>query len=268
MQREGHGEGDAMNLEKREKGQGHSPQEWAKILGIGKKSLLNDRYLKRSNNRLCRSRLWKAMRKWLRPGTSLLDAGCGMGQWVHFFHGQEIAAVELDFSEEMISTLRNRFPRYTWIHGCVQNIALPDDSFDYVLSLGVVEHDPNGPQQALNEFHRILKKGGIAFVSVPLDTPARRKASRLRYNQSNPTAFFFEYQFTVKELSDHMINAGFRVASTVLYTRNLNVVFPRVYLFAERCGRIPLALAHRLFIPIMALCPNSYCMVLAVGIKL
>jgi ubiquinone/menaquinone biosynthesis C-methylase UbiE len=259
--------GGVMNLEKREKGQGHTPQEWARALGIAKKTLLSERSLKRFSKRLRRGRLWREIQKWIRPGTSLLDAGCGMGQWVYFFNTQKIAATGLDFSEEMISVLRRRFPEYTWIHGRVQDIAQPDACFDYVLSLGVVEHDPEGPQRALREFYRVLKKSGIALLSTPLDTPARRRASRLLYDQSSPTTFFFEYQFTVDELAGYMKDAGFHVEKTLLYSRDLDIVFPGIYILAARCGRIALALAHRFFAPIMALCPNSYCMALVVGTK-
>lgn len=48
----------------------------------------------------------------------------------------------------------------------ILNIPLKDNSVDCVLNIAVLEH-LTSPEGAVNEFHRILKKGGKIFVNFP-----------------------------------------------------------------------------------------------------
>jgi SAM-dependent methyltransferase len=50
----------------------------------------------------------------------------------------------------------------------IQNINLPDRSFDFVICNHILEHvtDDN---RAIRELYRILKEKGAAFIQVPLD---------------------------------------------------------------------------------------------------
>jgi len=49
----------------------------------------------------------------------------------------------------------------------IEQIALPDESFDRVLCLHVLEHVDD--RKAMAEIHRILKPGGVAIVMVPIE---------------------------------------------------------------------------------------------------
>jgi SAM-dependent methyltransferase len=58
-------------------------------------------------------------------------------------------------------------------------LSFPDNTFDMVYSISVVEHIPdNGDSLALSEFQRVLKPGGIAIVEVPF----RRKHQDIMQN--------------------------------------------------------------------------------------
>jgi hypothetical protein len=48
----------------------------------------------------------------------------------------------------------------------VQNMSLPDESYDLVLSNHVIEHVPDD-EKALSEMSRITKKGGKVIITVP-----------------------------------------------------------------------------------------------------
>lgn len=52
------------------------------------------------------------------------------------------------------------------IVGDIHNMPFPDESYDAVICLAVLEHIEN-PFRASREMHRILKKGGHCFVYVP-----------------------------------------------------------------------------------------------------
>lgn len=51
---------------------------------------------------------------------------------------------------------------------CQKNECLPDNHFDYVLCTEVLEHT-NQPFAAMEEIRRILKQGGMLFLSVPFN---------------------------------------------------------------------------------------------------
>jgi predicted SAM-dependent methyltransferase len=46
------------------------------------------------------------------------------------------------------------------------NIPVPDESYDFILSSHVLEHFPD-PIKALKEWHRIIKKDGYIFMIIP-----------------------------------------------------------------------------------------------------
>jgi SAM-dependent methyltransferase len=57
-----------------------------------------------------------------------------------------------------------------------RHLRFPDNYFDLVYSISVIEHIPeDGDTQALQEFQRVLKPGGIALVEVPY----RRRAEMI-----------------------------------------------------------------------------------------
>jgi SAM-dependent methyltransferase len=45
-------------------------------------------------------------------------------------------------------------------------VPLPDSSLDYITALDVLEHTPDD-QAVVAGFHRLLKRGGVALVTVP-----------------------------------------------------------------------------------------------------
>ncbi|MDR1964042.1 MAG: methyltransferase domain-containing protein [Planctomycetaceae bacterium] len=49
----------------------------------------------------------------------------------------------------------------------ITNIGFPDESYHYIVCNHVLEHIPDD-KRALSELYRVLKKGGTAFLSVPI----------------------------------------------------------------------------------------------------
>ena len=54
------------------------------------------------------------------------------------------------------------------IKGDICNLPFNDNQFDYILCNHVLEHVYDD-QMAMNEIFRVLKKGGIAILQVPID---------------------------------------------------------------------------------------------------
>jgi len=105
--------------------------------------------------------------------------------------------------------------------GDIFNIKYPDGYFDVYISLGVIEHFEAGPHAALKEANRILKKGGLAFITVPylsffrrLFVHQMRNLFFLGYRLLKKDFYFWEYRYSKKELARFLEQAGFEIIYT------------------------------------------------------
>lgn len=181
-----------------------------------KMSLSSDSRLKEN---LRHTPQWREIAKVVRPGWTVLEAGCGLGHWVRFFAHRNLKPIGLDYSEPTIERLRAEFPTMTWITGDIRAMEFADESFDMVVSWGVIEHLEEGPHKAWAEFFRVLKKGGFIFVTVPWLSPARLRrgfavdGDNLAELESGESQFS-QYYFTEAELVASAEVAGFCVMRT------------------------------------------------------
>jgi ubiquinone/menaquinone biosynthesis C-methylase UbiE len=76
----------------------------------------------------------------------------------------------LELRPNMVEVLRERVPDITAFCGdCQRRLDFPDNYFDRILAIHVLEHLPNLPA-AVREMHRLCKKdGGIFSVVIPCE---------------------------------------------------------------------------------------------------
>src|SRR4030095_7470758 len=93
--------------------------------------------------------------------------------------------------------------------------------FDAYISLGVVEHDPEGPAAILREAHRVRRGGGTLVLSVPYVNAARRLGARWirRRNRRLQEAGgqFYQFVLTRTEARAFIEDNGFRVLRATPY---------------------------------------------------
>ncbi|MGE0046090.1 MAG: class I SAM-dependent methyltransferase, partial [Hyphomonadaceae bacterium] len=93
---------------------------------------------------------------------NILEFGCGKGGFIDLYRrpGQSGFAIDLhDYSEHYPQDIRFLLPR---ADGC---IPLVDQSIDLIVSHSVVEHLTE-PAKVFADLNRVLKVGGLAFISV------------------------------------------------------------------------------------------------------
>jgi len=147
-----------------------------------------------------------------------IEAGCGLGAWCEWFQRAGHSIIGIEYDIKIVNQAIQSKSTIPVIHGDITNIQFPENSFDAYISLGVIEHFENGPDEALMEAFRVLKKDGLGFFTTPLLTPLRRLISHpirslyfLYRTIMGKPSYFWEYRFTKNELRQYLIDAGFTI---------------------------------------------------------
>lgn len=94
----------------------------------------------------------------------ILDVGCGTGAVLDFLKDRGFIVEGVDNNEEALKYCRNKNLSVTL--GSAEKMEYPDETFDLVLALDVLEH-LSDPALAVKEVFRVLKKGGLFIATVP-----------------------------------------------------------------------------------------------------
>jgi len=97
----------------------------------------------------------------------MLDAGCGLGEWVVYLSDLGFETHGVDLSQKAIEKLRYRFPRYHFHAGDIRKLPYKEHFFNVYFSWGVFEHFENGMRQCFDEARRVLAPDGVIIISVP-----------------------------------------------------------------------------------------------------
>jgi ubiquinone/menaquinone biosynthesis C-methylase UbiE len=103
---------------------------------------------------------------WRDRAAHVLDAGCGTGGLIKDLQaaGPHWQITGLDYSATACSLATERTGA-TIVQGSITALPFSDDSFDIVLSADVISQVEDG-NQAIREFARVLKPGGIVVINV------------------------------------------------------------------------------------------------------
>lgn len=99
----------------------------------------------------------------LKPGMTVLDAGCGRGGLISSLRDKIGKLIIVDMDAAAVADYPNADQR---IRANLESIPLPDQSVDLITSEFVVEHLAD-PKKVLAEFFRILKPGGRVILLTP-----------------------------------------------------------------------------------------------------
>lgn len=119
-------------------------------------------------------RLVEAEHSW--KGKSCLEVGCGTGRYLRGLSrlraGENVHFVGTDISRTSLDIAKSAGGGVEYLPMDPDKIPWPDQTFDIVCFLDVLEHVEN-PLVFLKESVRVLKVGGILHASVPLEGDIR-----------------------------------------------------------------------------------------------
>jgi len=101
------------------------------------------------------------------PSLTVLDVGCGTGAMGLLFAGMGHRVTGLDLSEGMLAKAREKADAQKCSMelrtGDAEHLPFDNESFDVVVNRHLVWTLPH-PEIALEEWHRVLKKGGVVLI--------------------------------------------------------------------------------------------------------
>lgn len=152
----------------------------------------------------------------------LLDVGCGKGIFLHLMRqegfdveGLDPGSAETDFIERELDIRVH--------NGIFNDHTIPDESYDVVSAMGVVEH-VNDPKEFLDVLWKLLKPGGYLLLTTPsvwhMD---------LRHGPESYFKFVHTYYYSVKTLASLMRQEGFDIVADWIK----EPVYTKSFLFGE-----------------------------------
>jgi SAM-dependent methyltransferase len=163
--------------------------------------------------------------KYLPKNERILEGGCGLGPYLIYLHRKGYEIIGVDYNEEPLKKIKAYDNSIATEVMDVRNLTFADRSFGGYLSLGVIEHFPKGPDKAIQEASRILKRGGIFIVQVPvmniflslkypLELLKRSKFLR-RIFKREEKKYYWQCYFKPKGLRNILEKYGFNVVEIV-----------------------------------------------------
>ena len=157
----------------------------------------------------------------LRPPGRVLDVGCGAGHFLAVAETRGWEAVGLEVSRSALDALRQvqreRHLAFSIVEGPLAQAGFPERHFDAVTLFEVLEH-LDDPMDTLAEVHRLLKDGGLLYLTTPnFDSLSRRLLGR----RWRVIAQEHRCLFTTRAIITGLNRLGFRAVS--VGTKNIDI---------------------------------------------
>ena len=114
-----------------------------------------------------------------RKTNNILDVGCGIGYFLEEAKKRGWNVYGTEYTEEAIKICDNK--GINMQKGVLTPSNYNLESFDIITSFEVIEHI-NNPTEELNNFYKLLRKGGITYVTTPNFNSILRYGLKSKYN--------------------------------------------------------------------------------------
>lgn len=99
-----------------------------------------------------------------RKNNKMLDVGCGPGLFLIEAKKRGWEVYGTEFTDKQLKYLKDK--GINTLKGKLTNESFEDELFDVIISSEVIEHI-NNPVEEMQQFHRLLRKGGLVYITTP-----------------------------------------------------------------------------------------------------
>lgn len=152
------------------------------------------------------------------PGGTVVDVGCAAGRDTAIFAERGFKAIGIDLSKGLVDQAKQRHPKLAFIKADMRQMPFDDGSVDGIWARAALVHMETtaDAQQALQEFLRVLKPGGVISVRVKARRPQDPETGYEADKLSGGVTRGFRY-YTLEEITGYAKQAGFDVMHAEIY---------------------------------------------------
>lgn len=168
----------------------------------------------------------------------ILEAGCGAGRVLRYYHDRGYDIVGMDFIEGAITKLKEIDPSLNVETGDITNLQYGDNSFKYILAFGLYHNFEHGLDKAIQETYRVLQTGGKVCASFRADNIQTRLTDWLTEYRAKKAGVdsdaneFHKMNLTRSEFINLFKRNGFQVES-IFPVENMPILY-KFRLFRSR----------------------------------
>jgi ubiquinone/menaquinone biosynthesis C-methylase UbiE len=168
----------------------------------------------------------------------VLDVGCGNGAMTDFVLNANLDRHGVDFSAGLIEQAANRYPKIKFSVGNCYELPFPDQSFDLVVSFGLLQVVSDG-RRLIHELVRVVRRKGMGLIEFGpklslLDIAARVPVNLARANWFEVRRLIME-PFSVQTVNGRQPSVRYRPSEVMAALRSCGVAstsnLSRRYLF-------------------------------------
>ena len=169
----------------------------------------------------------KKFKKFLPKSAKVLDAGCGWGRDSKIL-SKNFKVIGIDLSERLLDLAKAYAPKAKFQIGNISRTFFPSESFHGIWSNDTLIHlERKDILKTLREFHRLLRKNGILYLSVKEGEGEGWQEEEM----SNYKPRFYTW-FKEDEIINYLKKTGFRIIETEVFyekkklglKRNLGII--------------------------------------------
>ncbi|MFA5396050.1 MAG: methyltransferase domain-containing protein [Methanogenium sp.] len=164
--------------------------------------------------------------KHVSKNSNILDLGSNFGDFLKYMLENKIEFKSysgLDFSPAAIEKAKNLFPEYEWILADCQNLNLPNDKYDTIVAMQILEHLEK-PALFVKKLYEMIKEDGQIIMTVPNDVKIQHRSHLWYFEKKDLEEMFYDSGFPFVE--SKTINDGNNILFLAKKKRRITVVTP------------------------------------------
>lgn len=150
----------------------------------------------------------------------ILEAGCGAGRILRFYHNKGYRVVGIDYIESAINKLKHVDESLEVFKEDIKDLSFGDNEFKYVLAFGLYHGIEEGIDKAISETYRVMKNEGILCASFRADNIQNRindlihNIKHKKERKIDRESFeFHKLNLNKREIQNLFYKAGFKLIS-------------------------------------------------------